>query len=138
MGHLLCTKGHTGRVAASVWHMGATWRCCSDSCQTVETWLSFCTTFFLWCWRLYAKILDAKVWDWPDKNGPICVWQSCSVANLFISLCIYYFVMLSVCLLLNVFIGWIRTSFKYFVKCCVLPWLRVILPDVKEKKLVGL
>lgn len=41
---------------------------------------------------------------------------------------------LFVCLF-NVFIGWIRISFKYFVQCYVLPWLRVILPDVKEKSL---
>lgn len=41
---------------------------------------------------------------------------------------------LSVCLF-NVFIGWICISLKYFVKCYVLLWLRVILPDVKEKSL---
>lgn len=51
------------------------------------------------------KNLDAKEREWPRKSGRICVWQSCSVADLFISLCIYYFVTLSVCLLFNVFIG---------------------------------
>lgn len=42
--------------------------------------------------------------DWPNKNGRLCVWQLCSVANVFISLRIYYFVMSSVGLLFNVFI----------------------------------
>lgn len=41
--------------------------------------------------------------------------------------------MLTVRLLSNVFIGWICICFECIVTCCVLLWLRFILPEVKKK-----
>lgn len=77
-----------------------------------------------------------KAWDRPDvekKMAPkFCVWQSCSAANLFISLlCIYYFVMSSVCLLLDMFMGWIQSVLSRVAFHCGFVSFS---PDVKEKK----
>lgn len=116
------------------------------SCQTVDVATIFAQRCFYGVKDFMQKeeekkkriILHAKRYDnGRIEKGRICVWQSCSVANLYLFLWVFiHFVTSSVHVdYLSCFMGWIRMSFQvFFVTCCVHLWRRVISPDVKGRR----